>query len=79
VTVTCPAFDEELDLFPVARQHVELTPPQNHALSKIGEIRLLDLVEIRFIRFPKRRAPEVYDISQRAKETARTGEGPCAS
>jgi DNA-binding transcriptional LysR family regulator len=56
-----PRNDEELDHLPVATQHVELSVPKDHRLSKIRKLRLRDLVDAPFIWFPRREAPAFYD------------------
>ena len=56
-----PRNDEELDHLPVATQHVELSVPKDHHLSKIRKLRLRDLVDAPFIWFPRREAPAFYD------------------
>src|SRR4030095_10884738 len=56
-----PRNDEELDHLPVAIQHVELSVPKDHPLSKIKKLRLRDLVDAPFIWFPRREAPAFYD------------------
>ena len=56
-----PRNDEELDHLPVATQHVELSVPKDHPLSKIKKLRLRDLVDAPFIWFPRREAPAFYD------------------
>src|SRR5260370_12647012 len=56
-----PKNDEELDPLSVAVQHVELSVPKGHPLSKIKKLRLRDLVDAPFIWFPRREAPAFYD------------------
>jgi DNA-binding transcriptional LysR family regulator len=56
-----PRNDEELDHLPVAIQHVELSAPKDHPLSKNKKLRLRDLVDAPFIWFPRREAPAFYD------------------
>src|SRR4029453_339151 len=56
-----PKSDEELDQLPVATQHVELAAPKSHPLSKMRKLRLRDLVDARFVWFPRREAPAFYD------------------
>ena len=56
-----PKNDEELDHLSVAVQHVELSVPKGHPLSKIKKLRLRDLVDAPFIWFPRREAPAFYD------------------
>ena len=56
-----PRNDKELDHLPVAMQHVELSVPKHHPLSKIKKLRLRDLVDAPFIWFPRREAPAFYD------------------
>jgi DNA-binding transcriptional LysR family regulator len=54
-------IDEELDLLPVAMQHVELAVPKGHPLIRIKRLRLRDLVDVPFIWFSRREAPAFYD------------------
>src|SRR5215468_7487542 len=56
-----PKTDEELDHLPVAMQHVELAVPKGHHLSKIGKLRLHDLVDVPFVWFARREAAAFYD------------------
>jgi DNA-binding transcriptional LysR family regulator len=56
-----PKTDAELDHIPVAMQHVELAVPRGHALARMKNVRLRDLVEASFVWFPRREAPAFYD------------------
>jgi DNA-binding transcriptional LysR family regulator len=56
-----PKTDAELDHFPVALQHVELAVPKGHALIKVRNLRLRDLVNASFVWFPRRESPAFYD------------------
>jgi DNA-binding transcriptional LysR family regulator len=56
-----PKNDVELDLLPVALQHVELAVPKGHALAKSKKLRLRDLVDAPFVWFPRRESPAFYD------------------
>src|SRR5258706_7471134 len=55
-----PKTDAELDHIPVASQHVELAVPKGHALARMKNIRLRDLVDASFVWFPRREAPAFY-------------------
>jgi len=56
-----PKTDAELDHIPVAMQHVELAVPKGHALARVKNVRLRDLVDASFVWFPRREAPAFYD------------------
>jgi DNA-binding transcriptional LysR family regulator len=56
-----PKTDSELDHLPVAMQHVELAVPKGHALARMKNVRLRDLVDASFVWFPRREAPAFYD------------------
>src|SRR6266852_3817710 len=56
-----PNTDAELDHLPVAMQHVELAVPKGHALARMKNVRLRDLVDASFVWFPRREAPAFYD------------------
>jgi DNA-binding transcriptional LysR family regulator len=56
-----PKNDVELDLLPVALQHVELAVAKGHALAKSKKLRLRDLVDAPFVWFPRRESPAFYD------------------
>ena len=56
-----PKTDAELDHLPVAMQHVELAMPKGHALARMKNVRLRDLVDASFVWFPRREAPAFYD------------------
>src|SRR6202035_5716195 len=56
-----PKTDAELDHIPVAMQHVELAVPKEHALARMRDVRLRDLVDASFVWFPRREAPAFYD------------------
>ena len=56
-----PKTDAELDHLPVAMQHVELAVPKGHALARMKNVRLRDLVDASFVWFPRREAPAFYD------------------
>src|SRR5882762_7947722 len=56
-----PKTDAELDHLPVAIQHVELAVSKGHALARMKNVRLRDLVDASFVWFPRREAPAFYD------------------
>src|SRR5580704_1075418 len=56
-----PKTDPELDLHPVAVQHIELAAPRGHALTKLKKLRLCDLADETFVWFPRRESPTLYD------------------
>ena len=56
-----PKTDPELELLPVAVQHIELAAPKGHALTKLKKLRLRDLAEETFVWFPRRESPVLYD------------------
>src|SRR6267154_694143 len=56
-----PKTDAELDHLPFAMQHVELAVPKGHALARMKNVRLRDLVDASFVWFPRREAPAFYD------------------
>jgi DNA-binding transcriptional LysR family regulator len=56
-----PKADLELDQLLVATQHIELALPRRHPLTKLKKLRLCDLTEARFIWFPRRESPALYD------------------
>lgn len=56
-----PKNYKELDQVAVAMQHVEVAVPKGHALSRIKNLRLKDLVDAPFVWFPRREAPAFYD------------------
>jgi DNA-binding transcriptional LysR family regulator len=56
-----PKTDPELELLPVAVQHIELAAFRRHPLTKLKKVRLRDLTEARFVWFPRRESPALYD------------------
>ena len=56
-----PRGDPDFDQLPVATQHIELAVPKGHALTKRKKLRLRDLAEARFVWFPRRESPALYD------------------
>src|SRR5580700_5758384 len=56
-----PKTDPELELLPVAVQHIELAALKGHPLTKLKKLRLRDLSEATFVWFPRREAPAFYD------------------
>ena len=56
-----PKADQELDLLPVAEQHIELAAPKGHPLTKLKKLRLRDLADATFVWFPRRESPVLYD------------------
>jgi DNA-binding transcriptional LysR family regulator len=56
-----PKTDPELELLPVAVQHIELAALRGHPLTKLKKVRLRDLTEAPFVWFPRRESPALYD------------------
>ena len=56
-----PKTDPELELLPVAVQHIELAAPKGHPLTKLKKLRLRDLADATFVWFPRRESPVLYD------------------
>jgi DNA-binding transcriptional LysR family regulator len=56
-----PDTDPELELLPVAVQHIELAALRRHPLTKLKKLRLRDLADATFIWFPRRESPALYD------------------
>jgi len=56
-----PKTDPELELLPVAVQHIELAALKGHPLTKLKKLRLRDLAEATFVWFPRRESPVLYD------------------
>ena len=56
-----PKTDPELELLPVALQHIELAALRRHPLTRLKKLRLRDLTEATFVWFPRRASPELYD------------------
>jgi DNA-binding transcriptional LysR family regulator len=56
-----PNTDPELELLPVAVQHIELASPKRDPLTKLKNLRLRDLTEATFVWFPRRESPALYD------------------
>jgi DNA-binding transcriptional LysR family regulator len=56
-----PKTDPELELLPVAVQHIELAALRGHPLTKLKKLRLRDLIEATFVWFPRRASPALYD------------------
>jgi len=56
-----PKTDPELDLFPVAVQHIELAALKGHPLTRLKKLHLRDLSEATFVWFPRRESPALYD------------------
>jgi DNA-binding transcriptional LysR family regulator len=56
-----PKTDPELELLPVAVQHIELAALRRHPLAKLKNVRLRDLTEATFVWFPRRESPALYD------------------
>jgi DNA-binding transcriptional LysR family regulator len=57
-----PKTDPELELLPVAVQYIELAALRRHPLTKLKKVRLRDLTEARFVWFPRRESPALYDL-----------------
>jgi DNA-binding transcriptional LysR family regulator len=56
-----PRGDPDFDRLPVATQQIELAVPKGHPLTKLKKLRLRDLTEARFVWFPRRESPALYD------------------
>jgi DNA-binding transcriptional LysR family regulator len=56
-----PRGDPDFDQLPVATQQIELAVPKGHPLTKLKKLRLRDLTEARFVWFPRRESPALYD------------------
>jgi DNA-binding transcriptional LysR family regulator len=56
-----PKTDPELELLPVAVQHIELASLRRHPLTKLKNLRLRALTEATFVWFPRRESPALYD------------------
>jgi DNA-binding transcriptional LysR family regulator len=56
-----PKTDSELELLPVAVQHIELAALRRHPLTKLKKVRLRDLTEAPFVWFPRKESPALYD------------------
>ena len=56
-----PNTDPELELLPVAVQHIELAALRRHPLTQLKKLRLRDLTEATFVWFPRRESPLLYD------------------
>jgi DNA-binding transcriptional LysR family regulator len=56
-----PKGDPDFDQLPVAMQQIELALPSGHPLTKLKKLRLRDLREARFVWFPRRESPVLYD------------------
>src|SRR5579863_2148963 len=56
-----PKTDPELELLPVAVQHIELAALKGHPLTKLKKLRLRDLADATFVWFPRRESPVLYD------------------
>jgi DNA-binding transcriptional LysR family regulator len=56
-----PKTDPELELLPVAVQHIELAALRRHPLTRLKTLRLRDLSEATFVWFPRRESPALYD------------------
>ena len=59
--VFMPTSDPELNLLPVTVQHIELAAPKGHPLTKLKKVRLRDLIDAKFVWFPRRESPLLYD------------------
>jgi DNA-binding transcriptional LysR family regulator len=56
-----PKGDPDVDRLPVALQHLELAVPKGHPLTTLKKLRLRALTDARFVWFPRRQSPAVYD------------------
>jgi DNA-binding transcriptional LysR family regulator len=56
-----PKTDPELELLPIAVQHIELAALKGHPLTKLKKLRLRDLAQATFVWFPRRESPVLYD------------------
>jgi DNA-binding transcriptional LysR family regulator len=56
-----PKGDPDLERLLVAMQHLELAVPKGHPLTRLRNLRLRALTDARFVWFPRRQSPAVYD------------------
>jgi DNA-binding transcriptional LysR family regulator len=56
-----PRGDSDFDQFPVATQQIELAVPKGHPLTKLKKLRLPALSETKFVWFPRRESPALFD------------------
>jgi DNA-binding transcriptional LysR family regulator len=56
-----PKGDSDFDQLPVATQQIELAVPKGHPLTKLKKLRLRALSETKFVWFPRRESPALYD------------------
>lgn len=56
-----PEPDRELDRLPVAANSLALAAPARHPLGKVRNLRLRDMIDARFIWFPRRESAAFYD------------------
>ncbi len=56
-----PKGDSDFDQLPVATQQIELAVPKGHPLTKLKKLRLPALSETKFVWFPRRESPALYD------------------
>jgi DNA-binding transcriptional LysR family regulator len=56
-----PKTDPELELLPIAVQHIELAALKGHPLTTLKKLRLRDLADATFVWFPRRESPILYD------------------
>jgi DNA-binding transcriptional LysR family regulator len=56
-----PKGDPDFDQLPIATQQIELAVPKGHPLTKLKKLRLRDLKQAKFVWFPRRESPALYD------------------
>jgi DNA-binding transcriptional LysR family regulator len=56
-----PKGDSDFDQLPVATQQIELAVPKGHPLTKLKKLHLRALSETKFVWFPRRESPALYD------------------
>ena len=56
-----PKDDSDFEQLPVATQQIELAVPKGHPLTKLKKLRLRALSETKFVWFPRRESPALYD------------------
>jgi len=56
-----PQGEPDVERLLVARQHLELAVPKGHPLTRLKNLRLRALTDARFVWFPRRQSPAVYD------------------
>ena len=56
-----PEADPDFDRLPVAMHRIELAVPKRHPLTKVKKLSLRALTDARFVWFPRRESPTLYD------------------